>query len=51
MHLTPFGAIIHEIRTSVQQLPYVTFEFVKRDGNMLAHVLAKKALCSEGGED
>lgn len=43
INITPFGAIVNEIRTYLQHLPSVKFDFVKRNGNMSTHILAMKA--------
>ncbi|XP_031095050.1 uncharacterized protein LOC115999334 [Ipomoea triloba] len=48
--LTLFGAIVYEIRVFLSELPYVHFPFVRRSSNMLAHVIAKRALCNVEGE-
>ncbi|XP_019150064.1 PREDICTED: uncharacterized protein LOC109146845 [Ipomoea nil] len=49
-NISPFGAIIQEVRELLHELPMVTFRFVQRRDNGMAHLLAKKAL-SYIGED
>ncbi|XP_031099683.1 uncharacterized protein LOC116003882 [Ipomoea triloba] len=48
-NLTPFGAIIDDIRSYLNDLPYVHFQFVKRSGNMVAHTVAFHALHYSAG--
>lgn len=47
--LSPFGAICENIRSLLQLLPDVTFVFVKRSGNMVAHTVGAHAVCYTGG--
>lgn len=44
--ITPFRAIIDDIRSLLHNLPMVQFRFVKCTSNMLAHTLAKQAFCN-----
>jgi len=46
MRIGPFGLIVQDIGCLLNQLPLVRLRFVKREGNMLAHVIAKEALAN-----
>ncbi|XP_031095088.1 uncharacterized protein LOC115999373 [Ipomoea triloba] len=47
--LSPYGNIIHDIRTLLQSLPNVSFVFAKRSSNIVAHTVAAHALCNPEG--
>ncbi|XP_031127426.1 uncharacterized protein LOC116029515 [Ipomoea triloba] len=40
----PFGLIIHDIRVLLDHLQFVVLNFVHREANMLAHIIARQSL-------
>ncbi|XP_019197208.1 PREDICTED: uncharacterized protein LOC109191092 [Ipomoea nil] len=48
--LSPFGAIIEEIRDLLDQMPMLKFRYVSRKANTVADFIAKKALGHTGEE-
>ncbi|XP_031116479.1 uncharacterized protein LOC116020131 [Ipomoea triloba] len=46
LNITPFGAIIDDIRLLLRSIEGSSIIFVRRSANETAHVLARKALCN-----
>ncbi len=45
MDYSPYGAIVEDCKNQTSLIDDVSFTFVKRSGNMLAHTLARRSNC------